>query len=68
MNVGLKIQTGKFYNGGPAGLETLAATIGEDARTLEDFYEPFLMQLGFLERTSKGRKATTKAYQYLGYS
>ena len=56
------------YNGGPAGLETLAATIGEDARTLEDFYEPFLMQLGFLERTSKGRKATTKAYQYLGYS
>ena len=56
------------YNGGPAGLETLSATIGEDARTLEDFYEPFLMQLGFLERTSKGRKATTKAYQYLGYS
>jgi Holliday junction DNA helicase RuvB len=53
------------YNGGPVGLETLAATIGEEAVTLEDVYEPYLMQLGFLTRTPRGRCVTQKAYQHL---
>lgn len=54
------------YNGGPVGLETLAATIGEEAVTLEDVYEPYLMQLGFLTRTPRGRCATRLAYEHLG--
>ena len=54
------------YGGGPVGLETLAATIGEEAVTLEDVYEPYLMQLGFLTRTPRGRCVTPKAYQHLG--
>ena len=53
------------YGGGPVGLETLAATIGEEAVTLEDVYEPYLMQLGFLTRTPRGRCLTAKAYQHL---
>ena len=53
------------YGGGPVGLETLAATIGEEAMTLEDVYEPYLMQLGFLTRTPRGRCVTAKAYQHL---
>ena len=53
------------YGGGPVGLETLAATIGEEAVTLEDVYEPYLMQLGFLTRTPRGRCVTAKAYQHL---
>ena len=53
------------YGGGPVGLETLAATIGEVAVTLEDVYEPYLMQLGFLTRTPRGRCVTAKAYQHL---
>ena len=53
------------YGGGPVGLETLAATIGEEAVTLEDVYEPYLMQLGFLTRTPRGRCMTAKAYQHL---
>ena len=53
------------YGGGPVGLETLAATIGEEAVTLEDVYEPYLMQLGFLTRTPRGRCVTQKAYQHL---
>ena len=53
------------YVGGPVGLETLAATIGEEAVTLEDVYEPYLMQLGFLTRTPRGRCVTAKAYQHL---
>lgn len=53
------------YNGGPVGLETLAATIGEESVTLEDVYEPYLMQLGFLIRTPRGRCVTHKAYQHL---
>ena len=53
------------YNGGPVGLETLAATIGEESVTLEDVYEPYLMQLGFLIRTPRGRCVTQKAYQHL---
>ena len=54
------------YGGGPVGLETLAATIGEEAVTLEDVYEPYLMQLGFLTRTPRGRCATRLAYEHLG--
>ena len=53
------------YGGGPVGLDTLAATIGEEAVTLEDVYEPYLMQLGFLTRTPRGRCVTRKAYEHL---
>ncbi len=56
---------GKF-NGGPVGIETLAASIGEDAGTLEDVYEPYLIQNGFINRTPRGRVATTLAYKNLG--
>ena len=56
----------KFYDGGPVGLETLAATIGEEAITLEDVYEPYLMQIGFLSRTPRGRCVTRLAYEHLG--
>ena len=56
----------KTYNGGPVGLETLAATVGEEAITLEDVYEPYLMQIGFLSRTPRGRQATPRAYEHLG--
>ena len=55
----------RHYNGGPVGLETLAATIGEEAVTLEDVYEPYLMQLGFLTRTPRGRCVTALAYEHL---
>ena len=53
------------YGGGPVGVETLAATIGEESVTLEDVYEPYLMQLGFLTRTPRGRCVTRKAYEHL---
>ena len=53
------------YGGGPVGLETLAATVGEEAVTLEDVYEPYLMQLGFLTRTPRGRCVTSLAYDHL---
>ena len=53
------------YRGGPVGLETLAATIGEEAVTLEDVYEPYLMQIGFLTRTPRGRCVTKLAYDHL---
>ena len=53
------------YGGGPVGLDTLAATIGEESVTLEDVYEPYLMQLGFLTRTPRGRCVTHKAYEHL---
>ncbi len=56
----------QFYNGGPVGLETLAAAIGEEAVTLEDVYEPYLMQIGFLSRTPRGRSVTPAAYLHLG--
>ncbi len=56
----------KFYDGGPVGLETLAATIGEEAVTIEDVYEPYLMQIGFLSRTPRGRCVTRLAYEHLG--
>ena len=54
------------FDGGPVGLETIAATINESADTVEDVYEPYLMQLGFLNRTLRGRMATPAAYRYLG--
>lgn len=56
----------EFYNGGPVGLETLAATINEESVTLEDVYEPYLLQNGFLTRTPRGRCVTRKAYEHLG--
>ena len=56
----------KFYDGGPVGLETLAATIGEESITIEDVYEPYLMQIGFLSRTPRGRCVTRLAYEHLG--
>ena len=55
----------EFYDGGPVGLDTLAATIGEEAVTIEDVYEPYLMQIGFLSRTPRGRCATRLAYEHL---
>ena len=54
------------FGGGPVGIETLAIGVGEEADTVEDVYEPFLVQIGFLQRTSSGRKATALAYQHLG--
>ena len=56
----------RHYGGGPVGLETLAATVGEEAVTLEDVYEPYLMQMGFLTRTPRGRCVTRLAYEHLG--
>lgn len=56
----------EYYGGGPVGLETLAATINEEAVTLEDVYEPYLLQRGFLTRTPRGRCVTPKAYAHLG--
>ena len=55
------------FKGGPVGLNAIAASIGEEAITLEDVYEPYLLQEGFIVRTSRGRKATEKAYEHLGY-
>ncbi len=57
----------KFYNGGPVGLETIAAAIGEEAVTIEDVYEPYLMQIGFLSRTPRGRMVTPAGYHHLGF-
>ena len=54
------------YDGGPVGLEALASSIGEEATTIEDVYEPYLLQNGYLKRTSRGRVATEKAYKHLG--
>lgn len=56
----------KHFGGGPVGLDTLAATIGEEPSTIEDVYEPYLMQLGFLNRTLRGRMATASAYSHFG--
>ncbi|MBR7091637.1 MAG: Holliday junction branch migration DNA helicase RuvB [Clostridia bacterium] len=56
----------EHYNGGPVGLETLAAVIGEESVTIEDVYEPYLMQLGFINRTPRGRVALPAAWQHLG--
>jgi len=57
----------EVFAGGPVGLETLASTIGEESVTIEDVVEPFLLQMGFLQRTPRGRVATVRAYEHLGY-
>jgi Holliday junction DNA helicase RuvB len=54
------------FGGGPVGLETLAAALGEDKDTLEDVYEPFLIQEGYLDRTPRGRQATARSYEHFG--
>jgi Holliday junction DNA helicase RuvB len=54
------------FQGGPVGLETIAATIGEESQTIEDVYEPYLLQIGFLQRTPRGRTVTPQAYRHLG--
>lgn len=54
------------FNGGPVGLDTIAATIGEEAQTIEDVYEPYLLQIGFIQRTPRGRIVTEKAYNHFG--
>ena len=56
----------KFYKGVPVGLEPIAAAIGEEAVTIEDVYEPYLMQIGFLSRTPRGRMVTPAGYAHLG--
>jgi len=56
------------YNGGPVGLDTIAATIGEESDTIEEVYEPYLMQLGFINRTPRGRMVTPFCYKHLGYA
>ena len=56
----------KNYHGGPVGLETIAAAVGEEAVTIEDVYEPYLMQIGFLSRTPRGRCVSPAAYKHLG--
>lgn len=58
----------EHFNGGPVGLETMAATTGEDAQTIEEVYEPYLLQIGYLNRTPRGRMATPSAYRHLGYT
>ncbi len=55
------------YDGGPVGIETLAAALGEDVKTIEDVYEPYLLQEGFLQRTPRGRKVSPEGYRHLGY-
>ncbi len=57
----------KNYNGGPVGIDTIAAAIGEEAVTIEDVYEPYLMQIGFISRTPRGRCVTPAGYRHLGY-
>ena len=67
-NIDVKLLTSMIekFGGGPVGLETLAATINEDKNTIEDVYEPYLMQLGFISRTPRGRMCMSKAYKHLG--
>lgn len=55
------------YDGGPVGLETIAAALGEDSKTIEDVYEPFLLQEGFIQRTPRGRRVSPEGYRHLGY-
>jgi Holliday junction DNA helicase RuvB len=54
------------FSGGPVGVETIAAAVGEEKNTIEDVYEPYLIQEGYLQRTSRGRVATLQAYRHLG--
>nr|WP_290228028.1 Holliday junction branch migration DNA helicase RuvB [Trichocoleus desertorum] len=58
----------EHFNGGPVGLDTMAAATGEDSQTIEEVYEPYLLQIGYLNRTSRGRIATTAAWKHLGYT
>jgi len=55
-----------MFGGGPVGVETMAASISEDRETIEDVYEPYLLQMGFIERTPRGRMATKQAREHLG--
>jgi Holliday junction DNA helicase RuvB len=55
------------FDGGPVGISTIAAAVGEDGGTIEEVYEPFLVQHGFLQRTPRGRVATSQAYRHFGY-
>ena len=55
------------FDGGPVGVETIAAALGEDVRTIEDVCEPYLLQAGFIQRTPRGRKISPEALRYLGY-
>jgi len=55
-----------YYKGGPVGIEAISATLNEETDTLEDMVEPFLLKIGFLQRTRKGRVVGEKAYQHLG--
>jgi Holliday junction DNA helicase RuvB len=54
------------FDGGPVGIQTIAAATSEEVQTIEDVYEPFLLQIGMLERTPRGRKVTRRAYEHLG--
>jgi Holliday junction resolvasome, helicase subunit len=56
------------FDGGPVGITTIAAAVGEDAGTIEEVYEPYLVQNGFLQRTPRGRLATPQAYRHFGYT
>jgi len=56
----------EMYGTNPVGLNTLAALTGDESSTIEDFYEPYLLQIGLLERTPRGRRATARAYTHLG--
>ena len=69
-NIDIRLLTSMIekFGGGPVGLDTLAATINEDANTIEDVYEPYLLQLGFISRSPRGRLAMAKAYEHLGKS
>ena len=67
-NVDQLIEFIEKYDGGPVGIDTIAAAISEERDTIEDVYEPYLMQLGFLGRTPRGRVATKLAYEHLGIS
>lgn len=68
-NMDIKIMTSiiENFSGGPVGLDTIAASIGEESQTIEDVYEPYLLQIGFLNRTARGRIASKKAHDHLGY-
>ena len=55
------------FRGGPVGLDAIASSIGEESMTLEDVYEPYLLQIGFINRTARGRIVTEKAYRHFGY-
>ena len=74
-DIGLNSSDRKFleiliekFNGGPVGLKTMAAALSEEEATLEEVIEPYLIQLGLLERTARGRVATKKAYEHLGFN